>query len=128
MSKGSHQRGTESQQQRRKLLPSLTRTVAAGAFVQLKDMANAVTYDEFAQLDAMAGLTVEDLVEGMVNNMAQDGVIRIPLKKERTDFLSQIYAEADPVAWAADPKDAINLPQAQTFDLNDPDQLAQAIS
>ena len=57
MSKGSHQRGTESRQQRRKLLPSLTRTVAAGAFVQLKDMANAVTYDEFAQLDAMAART-----------------------------------------------------------------------
>jgi len=42
--------------------------------------------------------------------MAQDGVIRIPLKKERTNFLSQIYAEADPLEWSADPKDVITMP------------------
>ena len=88
MSKGSHQRGTEGRKQRRTLLPSLKRTVAAGAFVQMKDMAQAVSYDEFAQLESTAGLSVQDLVDGMLNNMAQDGVIRIPLKKERTDFLS----------------------------------------
>jgi len=35
----------------------------------------------------------------MLNNMAQDGVIRIPLKKEQTGFLSQVYAEADHEHW-----------------------------
>ena len=71
---------------------------------------------------------MEDLVDGMLAQ-ADNGMIRIPLKKERTDFLSQIYSEADPVAWNSDPKDVIQM-QAQTdaFDLNDPQQLAQAIS
>ena len=56
--------------------------------MQLNDMVKAVSYDEFSQLNAMNGLSMDDLVDGMLNNMAQDGVIRIPLKKERTDFLS----------------------------------------
>ena len=36
----------------------------------------------------------QDLVDGMLT-MAQDGMIRIPIKKEETGFLSQVYAEAD---------------------------------
>ena len=55
-------------------------------------------------------------------------MIRIPIKKEQTGFLSQIYAEADPAHWGDQPLDATDLVQSQVFDLNDPEQLAQAIS
>ena len=100
----------------------MLRAACAGAY--LAASAEAVTFDEFAQLEAGTGLSMDDLVEGMLAQ-ADNGLIRIPLKKERTDFLSQIYAEADPVAWSAEPKDAITLhAQTDAFDLNDPQQLA----
>ena len=82
------------------------RAAVAGAMIAAN--VEAVTFDEFAQLDATAGLSMEDLVDGMLAQ-ADNGMIRIPLKKERTDFLSQIYSEADPVAWNSDPKDVIQM-------------------
>lgn len=56
----------------------------------------------------------------MLNNMAQDGVIRIPIKKQETGFLSQIYADDFD-------KKSDDSQMAQTFDLNDPVQFAEAI-
>ena len=44
----------------------------------------------------MSGLTNSALVEGILaNNMGEDGLIRIPIKKDQTGFLSQIYANAE---------------------------------
>ena len=75
----------------------------------------------FAQLDAQQGLTTQDLVDGMIENMAQDGVIRIPLKKEPTGFLSQVYAEASTEHWGDYlGSDEVRLSQSGTYDLNDP--------
>ena len=93
--------------QKRTAAPSVMRAAAcAGALIASN--VEAVAFDEFAQLEATAGLSMEDLVDGMLAQ-ADNGMIRIPLKKERTDFLSQIYAEADPVAWNSDPKDVIQM-------------------
>ena len=64
--------------------------------------------------------------------MAQDGVIRIPLKKEQTNFFSQAYAEADlevfdagqkTASWLKQPQEVNQLVQAATYDANDPEQL-----
>ena len=33
------------------------------------------------------------MIDGMLN-MAQDGVIRIPIRKEETGFLSQLHADS----------------------------------
>jgi len=46
-----------------------------------------------AQIDAdlindAESISQQDLIDGMLNNMAQDGVIRIPVKKQETGFLS----------------------------------------
>jgi hypothetical protein len=79
----------------------------------------------FAQLSAQEGLSTQDLVDGMIQNMAQDGVIRIPLKKERTGFMSQMYAQASAESWGTElGPDEVRLSQAGTYDLNDPIQLA----
>ena len=55
----------------------------------------------------------------MLNNMAQDGVIRIPIKKQETGFLSQIYADKDTKTKT---DTGVGTQMAQTFDLSDPDQ------
>ena len=57
---------------------------------------------------------------------AQDGVIRIPLQKQETGFLSQLYAESEtePTNWA-DYLPGTQLPQV--FDMSDPEQKQQAI-
>lgn len=113
--------------EKRTSVPSVMRAACAGAFLAANVEAVS-NNDEFAQLDATNNLTMDDLVDGMLAQ-AKDGLIRIPLKKERTDFLSQIYTEADPIAWNSDPKDVITMhAQTDAFDLNDPTQLAQAIS
>ena len=43
----------------------------------------------------MMDISNQDLIDGMITNMAQDGVIRIPIQKQESGFLTQIYAEAD---------------------------------
>ena len=62
----------------------------------------------------------------MLNNMAQKGVIRIPIRKEETGFLSQLHAED-----YCDDYFGVNEPHTQTltqtFDMNDPIQKEQAI-
>ena len=73
-----------------------------------------------------------DLVDSMLTNMAQDGVIRIPLKKEQTNFFSQAYAEADlelfdagqkHADWLKQPQEVNQLVQSKTYDTSDPEQL-----
>ena len=54
----------------------------------------------------------------MLNNMAQDGVIRIPIRKEETGFLSQLHADADEEIWGVGEPHTQTL--TQTFDMNDP--------
>ena len=47
----------------------------------------------------------------MLNNMAQDGVIRIPIRKEETGFLSQLHAESE----NCDDYFGVNEPHTQTL-------------
>ena len=66
----------------------------------------------------------------LANMLSDEGTIRIPLKKEQTGFLSQVYADAvaaDPDSWK-DLTGETNLSQTRTFDLNDPKQLQEAIN
>ena len=57
--------------------------------------------------------------------MAQNGVIRIPIKKQETGFKSQIYADASSESKKSD--DGVGTQKGSTFDLNDPVQFAEAI-
>ena len=86
----------------------IVQAVCAGALVSLSPQVEAVAFDNFAQVDAFSGLSNQDLVDGMLA-MAQDGVIRIPIKKEETGFLSQIYAQADSASFGTDPHGEMQL-------------------
>ena len=120
-----------SSSQRQKIsLPRLASLACASTLLQHE--VNAIGVDELinsnimAQVDAdLADISQQDIIDGMLNNMAQDGVIRIPIKKQETGFLSQIYAESDSLKHRV--PDGVGTQMAQTFDLNDPVQFAEAI-
>ena len=58
----------------------------------------------FAQIGAQAGITTgHDLVNGILGTMlSQTGEIRIPIQKQETGYLSQIYAAAQEITTDAD--------------------------
>ena len=88
-------------------------------------MSNSMSHS-LSQVDSQ--ISQQDLVDGMLN-MAQDGVIRIPLVKKETNYLSQLYAEAETQSESQQMTSHIPDTQfPQTFDMNDPSQLQQAIN
>jgi len=75
----------------------LASLAATSTLFQLNQHVQAVSLLEqnLSQVDAEVGLSTKEMVDGMLENMAQDGVIRIPIKKQETGFFSQVGAEAD---------------------------------
>lgn len=99
----SHQNKNRRRRQRSRL-PSIASLACSGALLQLEPKVSAVAIDDL--LTSSSGINLaqvssehtpafsqEELMEGMLG-MAQNGVIRIPIKKEETGFLSQMYAQS----------------------------------
>ena len=100
-------------------LPRLASLACSSALIQSNSV-QGIAIDDLLSTNMMAQVDADlleigsqaELIDGIITNMAQDGVIRIPIKKQETGFLSQVYAEADSAA------DAEQI--SQTFDLSDP--------
>lgn len=83
---------SNSQRQKIISLPRLAKLACTSSVLLQHQQAQAVAIDELlnsnilAQVDAdlsndALSFTQQELIDGMINNMAQDGVIRIPIKK-----------------------------------------------
>ena len=90
---------THSAKHKFPMLPRLVKAACASALLHCTSQVKAVAIDaNLAQVAALSlsGSTSNDMVGNLFQNMAQDGVIRIPIQKEPSTFLSQTFAAANP--------------------------------